>query len=199
MTVESGDEKFAEEVELAQQVGQGDQGALIKLYEIYIDRVYCYFYDRVGSRSEAKILTAETFHRAVNALMSDHYLWQDRAFGSWLYGIANNVFEQRNRAPLFEDLKRILERNELMSEGEDIVDFIVLQEERKMLWQLVYELQPLDQQIVILHHKSKLSWAVIAIRLGYSENDCEQLYDQALEKLKRRVQTFGLWKEIRRR
>ena len=97
--------KLAQEAEWVQQVTQGNQDALIKLYEAYIDPVYGYFFNRTRSTSEAEALTSETFTRAVEALMRHHYTWQGKPFGAWLFGIAGRILQERNRKrgfwPLF--------------------------------------------------------------------------------------------------
>src|SRR5437868_1116358 len=105
MALEADDGRLMEEAEWARQVRRGDQDALVRLYEAYFDRVYHYFYDMVDSISEAEVLTAETFHLAVNALMSDYSLWQGEGFGFWLYGLADRIFEEHSHASLTDDLK----------------------------------------------------------------------------------------------
>lgn len=191
-----GDERFKEEAEWVQRVSQGDPDALDKLYENYFDRVYLYFYDVVRNSTDAEILTTETFRLAVHVLVGDHGLWRGKNFGSWLLSIANSVLKEHNRGPLVEDLKRILDRSELV-EG-DILDLIVKQEEQKMLWELTNELQRSEQQILMLYHKSKLSYEEIATYLGNSKDDCRELHDQALTNLKRKIQRYSPWSEARR-
>jgi RNA polymerase sigma factor (sigma-70 family) len=192
-------ERFKEEAEWVQRVSQGDPDALEKLYEKYFDRVYLYFYDEVRNSTDTEILTTETFRLAVHILLDDHGLWRGKIFGSWLYNIANSVLEEHNRGPLIEDLKHILDRSELAGEGEDDLDLIVKQEEQKMLWELANELQRSEQQVLMLCHRSKLSYREIAIHLGNNEVDCRKLHDQALTNLKRKMQRYSPWSDTRRR
>jgi RNA polymerase sigma-70 factor, ECF subfamily len=197
MAMETYDERFQKETDLARRVSEGDPDALGKLYENYFECVYFYFFEQVESPFEAQILTTQTFCLAIEALMCDDCLWEGKGFGSWFYGIACKIFEEYSGTPLIEDLKRILERDDSIEDGEDIFDFIVRREEQKMLWQLVNELEPLERRVLTLYHKKKLSAVAITRHLGCSEDRCKQLDHQALTNLKYKVQTHDLWSEAR--
>ncbi len=97
-----------------------------------------------------------------------------------------------------EDLNDILETDEPMSEKGDILDTIVLKEERTALWQLVEELPVQDQSVIILRHIYELSYAQIAERLGRSEDACKQTHYRALKKLKLKVEEADLLGDISR-
>src|SRR5438552_18711560 len=58
--------KRDKETELVQRASQGDQDALVKLYETHLDPVYRFIYRRVENVLEAENLTSETFIRAVD-------------------------------------------------------------------------------------------------------------------------------------
>jgi len=148
-------------------------------------------------------LTSETFTRAVDLLAQGHYDWMGKPFGAWLIGIATKILQERYRVlkntPMIEDLHDVLERNELVSGEDDILDAIVQQEEHVALWQLVDELPIVERSVVILRHVYELSYARIAERLGRSEDACKQLHYRALKKLRRKVQEADLWGDISKR
>jgi len=188
--------KLAREEEWAQRASQGDQDALIKLYERNVDRVYHYFYNRVNHVSEAEVLTSETFTRAIEALTRGHYVWRGAPFGAWLLGIGAHVLQERNR-----ELKRSQVAREGLDDLEytlstnterDVLDVIVEREERDALWQLVGELPVVEQRVLIMRHKDNLSYAEIARRLQRSEAACKQLHYRALTKLRDKAHAAGL-------
>ncbi len=188
--------KLAQEEEWVQRASQGDQDALIKLYERNIDRVYHYFYNRISNVSEAEVLTSETFTRAIEALLRGHYVWRGAPFGAWLLGIGAHVLQERTRGlkhtPLTEEGLDDLEYSLSPSVERDVLDIIVEREERDALWQLVRELPVVEQQVLIMRHKDDLSYAEIARRLQRSEAACKQLHYRALTKLKDKAHAAGL-------
>src|SRR5712691_8070587 len=123
--MEADETRLAEEAARVRRASQGDQDALLELYEQYIDPLYGYFYKRVRSRSEAEVLTSETFTRAIEGLLHGQYTWRGKPFGSWLFGIAARVLQERGRelekTSVIDDLNSLLERNELLSEEEDVL------------------------------------------------------------------------------
>jgi RNA polymerase sigma-70 factor, ECF subfamily len=190
--------KLAQEAERVQRAIQGDQDALIMLYESNIDRVYRFFCGKVRSVSEAEALTSETFVRAIDALMRGHYEWRGVPFGAWLIGgIAVRLLQEHNRESKNASLTgplNDLERYESLNGEVDILDTIVEQEERDTLWQLVRDLPIAEQQILVMRHVYNLPYAEIAKSLKRSEVACKQLHYRALSKLRDKVRASGLWK-----
>lgn len=194
--------QVAEEAGMVQRAMEGDESAFTALYEACLDSVYRYIYRRVESVFEAESLTSETFTRAVDLLAKGHYESQGKPFTAWLIGIAFKILQERYRVlkstPVLEDLNDILERNELVSGEDDILESIVQQEEYDALWQLVGELPVMDRSVIILRHVYGLSYAQIAERLGSSEHACKQRHYRALKQLRLKAQEADLWGDISR-
>lgn len=180
------------EVELVQRVSQGDKGALITLYESYVDRIYHHFYSKVGNIAEAQDLTSDLFIRAVEALMRGQYVWQDKPFGAWLFGIARYMLMERRRGlnnlPLIENLDALPEVFEPVSQEMNIPDTLVQKEEQTALWDLVKQLSLAEQQVLIMRYVYNLPYSQIAKRLKRGERACKQLHYRALTKLKHLAQ-----------
>jgi RNA polymerase sigma factor (sigma-70 family) len=180
------------EAVLVRQASQGNKDALIALYENYIGRIYRYFYTNVGNIAEAEDLTSELFIRAVEALMRGKYIWQDKPFGAWLFGIARYMLKERwrklNGLPLIENLDTLPEVFEPASQEMDIPDALVQKEEQTALWELVYQLPSAEQQVLIMRYAYSLPYSEISMRLKRSEPACKQLHYRALAKLKRLAQ-----------
>lgn len=187
--------RLAQEAEWVRRASEGDQDALVKLYERNIDQLYRYFYSRVENISEAEELTSETFTRAIKGLLRGDYSVQGKPFGSWLFGIAARVLKELKRESKdtsdMKDVDELPEYSQPANEG-DILDSFVQQEERDALWQLVRELPVVEQRILVMRHVDGLSYAQIAKRLSRSEFACKQLHYRALERLKKKVHEAGL-------
>jgi RNA polymerase sigma-70 factor (ECF subfamily) len=194
--------RLEQEAEWAQRAIQGDQEALGKLYECYVDRIYRYFYHKVGGDiSEAQTLTSETFKRVVEALARRQYEWRGIPFGAWLFGIASRTLKewQRGGQQTVSIDQEGFEHHPAVGEKEDILKTIVAQEEQDTLWQLVGQLSPDEQRVVIMCHQYGMHYAEIAPLLKRSESACKQLHYRALRKLKQKAIQAGLGDEIGKR
>src|SRR5438045_689960 len=130
--MESEEEKRAREAARAQRASQGDQGAVIEIYEESFDDLYDYFRNKVKGKSEAEDLTSETFTRAIKELLLGHYTSQGKPFRNWLFGIAKRVLqehrrEERKRSGI-DSLDNLPGHNEPLSEEEDVLDTVMQQE-----------------------------------------------------------------------
>ncbi|MBI1259148.1 MAG: sigma-70 family RNA polymerase sigma factor [Chloroflexi bacterium] len=80
---------MATDEQLAQQLQQGDRGALNALVERHYDSLLGYLYRLTrGDRSLAQDLAQETFLRALRGISSYTF---PRPFKPWLYAIATNL------------------------------------------------------------------------------------------------------------
>lgn len=73
-----------DEVAAAVERARHDPAAFAELYDAYFERVYGYVAARVGSRSDAEDVVAETFVRALDALGRFEYRGPG-SFGAWLF------------------------------------------------------------------------------------------------------------------
>lgn len=183
---------LAQEAQIAQQVSSGDKNALIALYEKHIDLVFRYFYSKTRNGTEAEDLTSETFTQAIEALMKGRYVWQGKPIRAWLFGIANNVWQERNRRlsnlPQIENMDDLSESVALTTQGADIPDTLVQKEEQAALWGLVNKLPLAEQQVLIMRHVYGLPYSEIARRIKRGEHASKQLHYRALAKLKHLMQ-----------
>jgi RNA polymerase sigma-70 factor (ECF subfamily) len=85
-----------EELRLADGAKNGDVVSFGVLSETYRDRITGYFAKRVGNFSDAEDLTQSTFLRAFQKV--DTFDPDKGRFGSWVYGIAHNVFVDHVRS-----------------------------------------------------------------------------------------------------
>src|SRR5947209_18902977 len=83
--------RLAQEAEWVRRASEGDQDALVKLYEKNFDTLYRYIYKRVENIHVAEELTSETFTRALAVLLRGDSSLQGKPFGSCLFRIAARV------------------------------------------------------------------------------------------------------------
>jgi RNA polymerase sigma-70 factor (ECF subfamily) len=186
---------FAWEAEWVQRAILGDQDAVSKLYKSYVDSIYSFFCRKTRNTTEAETLTSETFTRAIAALKFGQYKWQGKPFLAWLFRIADYTFKEWIRAkqptvPL-KDLEE-LQHSTSLNGKEDVLDLVVKREELNRFWQLVYELPPIEAQILVMNIQQDLSYAEIAKRLQRSERACKQLRYRAVKKLKQKIRVSEL-------
>jgi RNA polymerase sigma-70 factor (ECF subfamily) len=193
-------ERLDEEAGWAQRVRQGNKEALTQLYDRYVDRVYRYFCRRIKKVSEAELLTARTFTRAVEVVRTGRPGGlQDKPFSFLLSRIADEVLQERERelngASLVGELNDVPEHFEAMLQGGTMVDSHIWNEE-DAIWLLVRELQVVEQRLLIMRHAHNLPYVEIARYLKCNETVCAELHFRILNKLKLLAQEAGLWSKI---
>jgi RNA polymerase sigma-70 factor, ECF subfamily len=75
--------------DLIQRARQGDQRALVDIYERYQPSVFTYVFYRVGDQETAEDLTSEVFTRMLTNL--PRYQSRGKPILAWLYTIARNL------------------------------------------------------------------------------------------------------------
>lgn len=157
------------------------------LYERYVDQIYAYVFHRVGDRTLAEDIVAETFHRALENIQS--FEWRGVAFSAWLYRIASNAIAARfRREPAMsgdEELETVLE-------PEPGPEMAVAQIEAKAeLLAAVRALPDDQQQVIVLRFGQELRNKEIARIMQRSEGAVKALLHRAITALHRRLAADG--------
>lgn len=165
---------------------RNDPLAFAALYEVYVDRVYNYIYQRTGNRSDAEDLTARTFLKAFVHL--EHYVFKGIPFSAWLYRIAHNAVANWHR-----DRRRHqgVSLDALVAYGEDDEkpeDVAQARQEQLTLLEAIRRLPPERQQLLILKFSDGLRNAEIARIMGRTEGAIKSLYHRTLLALRRGLQ-----------
>jgi RNA polymerase sigma-70 factor (ECF subfamily) len=172
------------------RAAQSDPRDFAVLYERYVDRIYSYIYHRVGNVHEAEDLTSRTFFRALSHL--DTYVDKGYPFSAWLYRIAHNLianwYRDRGRRPVIS-----LETLVIGSPPEEHPEAVTQDEDdRRFLNDLIAEIDPLRQELLVLKFAEGLSNAEIGAVLGRSEGAIKSLYHRTLLQLRDRLRERGL-------
>ncbi len=154
-----------------------DARAFGELYRLLVDRVFRYLYSRVGSRSDAEDLTAQTFLAAYEALPR---LRQDDRFLPWLFSIARSKLNDhyRRRRPLSP-----LDPDGNRSEGQDPLALVILAEQDARLSGLIQALPEQEQELLRLRYLGELRFAEMARLLNRREDAVKKQLYRLLERL----------------
>lgn len=76
------------EATLVRSAQEGNEQALIALYQYYLTPIYRYVYSKVGNQSETEDITSEVFLKVVRNLQNFR---GESSFKNWLYQIAKNT------------------------------------------------------------------------------------------------------------
>lgn len=165
---------------------QNDPLAFAALYEVYVDRIYNYIYQRTGNHSDAEDLTTRTFLKAFVHL--EHYTFRGVPFSAWLYRIAHNAV-----ANWYRDRRRhqVISLDALVAHSnDDRKPEVVTQarEEHRTLLEAIHKLPAERQQLLILKFSEGLKNAEIAEIMGRTEGAIKSLYHRTLLALRRELQ-----------
>ena len=164
---------------------QKDALAFALLYDMHVDRIYNYVYQRTGNRRDAEDLTARTFVKAFAHL--NDYVFRGVPFSAWLYRIAHNAvanwYRDRRRHQVIS-LNALIEQDDGRQRPEETTQ---AREQRQALAKVIRQLAPERQQLLILKYSEGLTNAEIAEVMGRSEGAIKSLYHRTLLALRREL------------
>jgi RNA polymerase sigma-70 factor (ECF subfamily) len=170
---------------LVRAAQDGDGEAFGELYDRYVDVVHRYISYRVNNHALAEDLTSETFLRALRRIAS--FTWQGRDFGAWLVTIARNLITDH-----FKSSRYKLERStaDMVAAGADrghdgpegeVLTGIT----NATLLDAVKQLNPEQQECIVLRFLQGMSVAETAAVLGKNEGAVKALQYRAVKALGR--------------
>jgi RNA polymerase sigma-70 factor (ECF subfamily) len=161
---------------------QGDHEAFGKLYEDYVERIFNYVYYRTGNQHDAEDLTARVFFRAMRRIPQ----YQERGLpvSAWLYRIAHNLVanwhRDRGRRPEIS----LDEGFTAIPHSEHPETTLLHIEEQDHLLQIIRDLPPDRQQLIILKFVEHMSNSDIGLIMGKTEGAVKSLYHRTLLSLR---------------
>jgi len=172
------------------EAAKRDPSAFSELYEHYVERIYSYVYHRVTNAHDAEDLTSRVFFRALSHIAS--YDERGVPFAAWLYRIAHNLVanfhRDRSRRPVIalDDLVltgAVKDRPENLTEKQSDGDFLI---------ELIHELDPSRQELLVLKFTEGLSNLEIGQIMGRSEGAIKSLYHRTLLQLRKEMAKRGV-------
>jgi RNA polymerase sigma-70 factor, ECF subfamily len=172
------------------RVQAGDNEAFGLIYSRYHDTVFRYVYYRVGNRQLAEDLTADTFTRALRRLGS--FTWQGHDLGAWLVTIARNLTVDYYKSGHY----RLEVTTADMRDGNDVRDNDRTHDPEGAaaeylanltLLRAVKQLNPEQQECIVLRFLRGFSVAETAQAMGKNEGAIKALQYRAVRALARRL------------
>ncbi|NUR89264.1 MAG: sigma-70 family RNA polymerase sigma factor [Nonomuraea sp.] len=154
------------------------------LYDRYVDLVYRYIYFRVGSHPLAEDLTSETFLRALRRI--GDFTWQGRDFGAWLVTIARNLVADHFKSGRYRLEIPTGEVIDVPLDGSHIPEnAVVTAIINDRVLRAVRDLNPEQQECVVLRFLHGLSLAETALIMGKKSGAIKALQFRAIRSLAR--------------
>jgi RNA polymerase sigma-70 factor (ECF subfamily) len=168
---------------LVTRAQEGDAEAFGQLYDQYVDLVFRYIYYRVGSRALAEDLTSETFLRALRRITS--FTWQGRDVGAWFVTIARNLIADHYKSGRYRLEVATADMLDA-DQAEDGPESAVLDSiTNATLLDAVKELNPEQQECIVLRFLQGMSVAETALAMGKNEGAIKALQYRAVRALGR--------------
>jgi RNA polymerase sigma-70 factor (ECF subfamily) len=165
---------------------EGRQEALGELYDLYFKKIYRFIFYRVSHKEIAEDLSEEVFLKAFGKISSIN---ETGAFEGWLYQIARNlVIDYYRQKKLTVPLDEI--ENTLVYES-NIVDVLSLQQQQKVLLEILKELGNEQQVVIKLKFLEGLENSEIAALLNKTEGAVRVIQHRAITKLQELIKNLG--------
>ncbi|OIP98331.1 hypothetical protein AUK40_01755 [Candidatus Wirthbacteria bacterium CG2_30_54_11] len=163
---------------------QGDQQALISLYDRYIGPVFRFIRKRVATATEAEDLTQDVFLEVCSALST---VVLSKGFRPWLYGIAQNKvksFWTREYAMPVSSVEALMEDSGWEVPAVETAQSTFSVTEEKLLSELLRLLPENQAQVIYLRFYKEYSRQEVAEALSTSENTVKVWQYRALQTLR---------------
>ena len=167
-------------IRLAQK---GHTAAFGQLYERHMDSIYKYFFYRLRDQHEAEDLTENVFVKAWHAL--PRYEPTKVPFLAWLYRIAHNLLMDYHRKQALQQrsLPQFFHDNDLIDTAE-LDSELVQTEDIQRLLTAVDQLEPLQQEVLLLRFVQGLEHEEVARLLNRTAGAIRVIQHRALKALR---------------
>jgi RNA polymerase sigma-70 factor, ECF subfamily len=182
------------DLRLLERCRQGDAQAFETLFRKYQTYVYNISLGMLGNGEDAADITQETFLRLHRNLKSFR---GDASFSTWLYRVAVNlcITELRRRGrskfQFLEDVAHDEDATLTEEMGPSPDEAIQLEEERRVVHQVLRTLPPDYRAIMVLRHFQQLAYEEIAEVLGLSLSQVKTRLFRARKMFKDRFEVFA--------
>lgn len=156
---------------------QCDQLAFEEIYQKYYQKIYNYFWYRVGHDDDiAEDLTQDTFVRAFKAL--PRYKDTGKSYVSYLLTIAHNLLVNYYRTP-----KPISIEATGVDVPEEIWSQLETEDNIRAMWRAVQQLNDAEKNVIYLKYQKDYKISEIAQITGKTENAVKLLLSRSRKKL----------------
>nr|WP_309101105.1 sigma-70 family RNA polymerase sigma factor [Fredinandcohnia onubensis] len=155
-----------------------------ELYDLFFLDVYKFLISFTGNLNDAEDLTHEVF---IKVLKSASKFNNQCTLKTWILSIAKHTAIDFHRRKKFTSLFNDNFFNSIRSNEKTPEDFVEINEQRRMLKDVLNSLKPQHRAIVILRGINDLSIKETAQVLGFSESKVKVEYHRAIKLIKEKV------------
>lgn len=157
----------------------GNQEAFSQVYEHYFERIFRFVFYRVSHKETAEDLTEDIFVKIYHKLKD---LKEIEAFEGWLFQISRNmIIDYYRTKKITVDIDQV---ENTIEYDNNLIDTISLEQNQRILVNLLQDLPTDDQKIIKLRFFEDLDSDTIATMLGKSTGAIRVMQHRALAKLK---------------
>ena len=160
---------------------KGEASAFGLLYDKYQAQIYRFIYLKVGHREEAEDLTHQVFLKTWGSISG--YNFQGFPFSSWLYSIARNQVIDYYRTK--KEIVTLESVAELKTENPSYSSVMDNNSDIEKVKKAIYQLNPQQQDVIILRFIEDLSLREVASILNKTETSVKLLQHRAIKNLKK--------------
>ncbi len=161
--------------------------AFEKMYQKYYGRILAYFNQHTGKKEDAEDLANDVFLYAFKNL--DAYDEKKASFATWIYTIAKSRFKNYLRSKKIHD--DIEDYPDIIGDSGEYEDYVILQEKRELLYQVLQQLTDQQRKIIILKYFQQMKNTEIAEILNKNPNNIGVQASKALAALKKKLHELG--------
>ncbi len=168
---------------LIRRAQQGDQQALVEIYERCQPSIYTYIFYRTGDQALSEDLSAEVFVRMIDKLST--FVLDQRPILAWLYTIARNLvidYYRRANKQVAIEVEDTLMADDETTRPAAVVEMRL---DQQSLVKALRHLTEEQRQVIILKFVEDRSNAEIATLLDKTEGAVKSLQHRALAALQR--------------
>jgi len=180
------DVEMLQVIEAAQRY---ESWAFDELYTLYANKLYRFILFRVSNEALAEDLVAEVFVRVLNRIRSFRGR-TEAAFSAWLYRIARNLITDHYRKHGKIQSTSLEKARNLADDRPDPFQHTATRQTHEELYQVIGQLTPEQQQVILFRFFEGMGNAQIARILGKTEGAVKALQHRALATLKRLFDTL---------
>lgn len=173
---------------LIERAKAGEAEAYGLIYDRYVDMVFRYIYFRVGNRTVAEDLTSDTFLRALKRISS--FVWQGRDIGAWFVTIARNLVADHYKSGRYR--LEVIVADMVATADREAVGYLshtdavaVERVSNTVIYNAIKQLNPEQQECIILRFLQGFTVAEAAAALGRNEGALKALQYRAVRNLSR--------------
>ena len=171
---------------LIRNAQKGEEDAFVALYHKYRERIYRYFFSRVGDQSDAEELTSQTFLAVLEKLPGYHHKGK---FTAWLFSIARNkvmdYFREQSKTRNSSNQDYIA-----VMYDPHIIENLVAKQRAEELANLIRLLPPDRKEVLRLRFVVGLTYREIAEILGRKTAAVKKTVYRLLGEMKQSLESY---------